>query len=102
MPAQTSIVVRSLILAAALLELGHFTDRMPLAFEMLAGMDGKWFDMLSALATGIAAPLCALAAGLLAIANRKLGLAGALLATALLIFWAPAIAFAIAVAIYGF
>lgn len=82
MSPRTSVLLRSLILAAALLELLHFTDGMPLAVELLAGGGLKWFDLLFALATGIAGPLCALAAGALAIANRRLGLAAILLAVA--------------------
>lgn len=98
-----SILLRSVILAAALLEFGYFfTDGMPLALEILAEGGVKWFDTLFALATGVVGPLCALAAGALAIANRRLGLAGILLALAPVIYWSPSIAFAIAVMIYGF
>jgi hypothetical protein len=75
---------------------------MPLALEVFVEGDVKWFDTLFALATGVVGPLCALAAGALAIANRRLGLAGILLAVAPVIYWSPSIAFAIAVMIYGF
>jgi hypothetical protein len=102
MSPRTSILVRSLILAGALLELLHFMDGVPLALELLAGGGLKWFDLLFALATGIVGPLCAIAAGGLAIANRRLGLAGILLVVAPVIYWSPSIAFAIAVMIYGF
>lgn len=96
------IFLRGLIVAVAAFELFHFSDGYRLAFDMLTGMSGPWFDILFALGVGVIAPLCALAAAGLAIANRRLGLAAFLLAGALLVYWAPVIAFAIAVMIYGF
>lgn len=96
------VILRGLIVALAAFELYHFSDGMPLAFEMLEAMDGNWFESLFALAMGIIAPLCAIAAALLAIMNRQLVLACVLLPLAFLIYWMPSIAFAISVMIYGF
>lgn len=97
-----NILLRGLIVALAAFELFHFSEGMPLALEVLAGLDAPWFDLLFAFGVGVVAPVCALAAALLAIANRRLGLAAILLVAALLIYWMPVIAFAIAVMIYGF
>lgn len=96
------VILRGLIVALAAFELYHVSDGMPLALEVLAGMDAKWFDMLFALGVGILAPLCALAAAALAVMNRRLVLACVLIGVALLVYWMPVIAFAIAVMIYGF
>lgn len=97
-----SILLRGLIVALTAFALLHFSEGMPLALEVLAGLDAPWFDLLSAFGVGVAAPVCALTAAGLAIANRRLGLAAILLVAALLIYWMPVIAFAIAVMIYGF
>lgn len=101
-PNPALVILRGLIVAVAAFELFHFWDGMPLALEVLAGLDANWFEALFALGVGVVAPLCALAAAVLAIMNRRIGLACILLAVAVLIYWTPVIAFAISVMIYGF
>ena len=96
-------LLRIAIVVIAALELYWFSGGLELAFEILADPVGtKWFDLLSAFAVGVVAPLCALAAAGLAIANRRPGLAAIMLCIAPLSYMAPSIAFAIAVMIYGF
>lgn len=95
-------ILRGFIVVAAAFALYSFTDGMPLALGVLAEGGLTGIDALFALATGVAGPLCALAAGALAIMNRRLGLACILLVAAPLIYWSPVIAFAISVMIYGF
>lgn len=95
-------ILRATIVAAAAFELWYFSDDYWQAFVTLTGGQAQWlFNRWQAFAVGVAAPLCALAAAGLAIADRRLGIAGLLLVAALLLHWSPIIPFAIAVAIYG-
>jgi hypothetical protein len=95
-------ILRSAIVTAAAFELWHFSDDYWQAFVTLTGGEAQWlFNRWQAFAVGVAAPLCALAAAGLAIADRRLGIAGLLLVAALLLHWSPIIPFAIAVTIYG-
>ena len=95
-------LLRAAIVAAAALELWHFSDSYRKAFVTLTGGNAQWLlNGWEAFAVGVAAPLCALAAAGLAIANRRLGIACLLLGAALLLYWWPIIPFAIAVAIHG-
>lgn len=95
-------LLRAAIVAAAALELWYFSDSYRKAFVTLTGGDAQWLlNRWEVFAVGVAAPLCALAAAALAIANRRLCVACLLLVAALLLYWSPIIPFAIAVAIHG-
>lgn len=95
-------LLRAAIVAAAAFELWYFSDSYRSTFVTLTGGKASWLlNIWETLAHGVAAPLCALAAAGLAIANRRLGIACLLLGAALLFYFSPIIPFAIAVMIYG-
>ena len=95
-------LLRAAIVAAAAFELWYFSDSYRFAFVTLTGGKAPWlFNGWEAFAVGVAAPLCALAAAGLAIANRRLDVACLLLGAALLLYWSPIIPFVIAIALYG-
>lgn len=96
------IFLRIAIIAVAVLELWYFSKTFELAFGTFVDPDPRWFNVLSALAEGVIAPLFALAAIGLAIANRRLGLAAIFLGVAVLVAAMPVIAFGIGIMIYGF
>jgi hypothetical protein len=93
---------RIAIIVVAVLELWYFSKTFELAFGTFADPDPSWFNVLSALAEGVIAPLLALAAIGLAIANCRLGLAAIFLGAAALVSAMPVVAFAIGIMIYGF
>lgn len=98
-------MLRIVIVALAVIELVYFFayGNMPLQWEILLPPVGvSWFNIVSALAVAVFAPLLALAAIALAAMGRRLGIAIALLFVAPLVFWAPVIAFTVAIMIYGF
>lgn len=95
-------MLRIAIIIVAALEIYWFSNSYRLAFETLSEGNAQWFNVASALATGVIAPLCALAAAGLAIAGKRLGLAGILLCVGPALYLLPVIAFAIAIMIYGF
>jgi hypothetical protein len=98
-------MLRIVIVVLAVLELVWFFayGDMPLQWEILLPPVGvSWFNILSALAVAVFAPLLALAAIALAATGRRLGVAIALLCVAPLVYWAPVIAFTVAIMIYGF
>ena len=95
--------LRIAIVVIAALEIYWFSDSFSLALETLSDpRDAQWFNVASSLATGVIAPLCALAAGVLALAGIRLGLAGILLCVGPATYLLPVIAFGIGIAIYGF
>lgn len=95
-------LLRAAIVAAAAFELWYFSDSYRKAFVTLTGGDAKWLlNGWEAFAVGVGAPLCALAAAGLAIADLRPGLAYLLLGAALLLYWSHIIPFVIAIAIYG-
>jgi len=98
------LVLRIAIVVIAALELYWFRDGYELSWATLAPpwSDGQWFNLLFALGNGVIVPFCALAAGGLAIAGKRLRLAAILLCLAPVVYAIPVIAFGIAVAIYGF
>lgn len=98
------LVLRIAIVVIAALELYWFRDGYELSWATLAPpwSDGQWFNLLFALGNGVIVPLCALAAGGLAIAGKRLRLAAILLCLAPVVYAIPVISFGIAVAIYGF
>jgi hypothetical protein len=98
------ILLRIAIVVIAALALYWFSDGYRLSWETLAPPwnDVAWFNMLFALGNGVIVPLCALAAGGLAIAGKRLGLAVILLVVAAIVYVLPVVAFAIGVMIYGF
>jgi hypothetical protein len=96
-------MLRIAIVLIAALEIFWFSDSYSLALETLAqAREAQWFNVASALATGVIAPLCALAAAGLAIAGRRLALAVTLLCVGPAFYLAPVVAFFIAIMIYGF
>jgi hypothetical protein len=95
-------LLRAVIVAAAVFELWYFSDSYRFTLVTLTGGKAPWLlNIWEVLAHGVAAPLCALAAAALAIANRRLGVACALLGAAMLLYFSPIIPFVLAVAIYG-
>jgi hypothetical protein len=102
-PPLPRLILRVAIVVIAALELYLLRDGYSLSFETLAHPFGAtWFNLLFALGSGVIVPLCALAAAGLAIAGKRLGLAGILLCAAPVVYAIPVISFGIAVAIYGF
>jgi hypothetical protein len=98
-----SIVLRIAIVLIAALEIYWFSDGYALAFETLTPpVEGAWFNVLFSILVGIVSPLCALVAAGLAIAGKRLGLAGILLCAAPVAYVVPSITFLIGVMIYGF
>ena len=97
-------LLRIAILLVAALELYWLSDGYRLSWDTLAPPwdDVAWFNLLFALGNGVIVPLCALAAAGLAIAGKRLGLAGILLCIAPAVYVLPVVAFGIGVAIYGF
>jgi len=98
-------MLRIVIVVLAVIELVYFFayGNMPLQWEILLPPVGvSWFNILSALAVAVFAPLLALAAIVLAVTGRRLGIAIALLCVAPLVYWAPVIAVVVGVMIYGF
>jgi hypothetical protein len=96
------VALRAILAALAALEIYFFSDIFSLGLETLADPEARWFDILSALAGAVVAPLMALLAAALALAGRRLGLAAILLVAAPVVYFAPAIAFAVGIVIYGF
>jgi hypothetical protein len=94
--------LRIAIVFIAAIEIYFFSDSFRLAFETLTEGGAQWFNVASAIGTGVIAPLLALAAAGLSLAGKRLGLAGILLCLAPVPYVLPVIAFGIAVAIYGF
>ena len=94
-------MLRAAIAVIAALELAYFASNMPLQFEVMFDLDARWFNILSALCVAVFAPLLAIAAMVLASMGRRLGLATALLGVAPFVHWAPLIAFAVGIMIYG-
>jgi hypothetical protein len=95
-------LLRAAIVAAAAFQLWYFSGSYRFTFVTLTGGKAPWLlNSWEVLAHGVAAPLCALAAAGLAIANRRLGVACLLLGAALLLYFSPIIPFVIGVAIYG-
>lgn len=95
-------LLRAAIVAAAVFELWHFSDAYRFTLVTLTGGKAPWLlNIWETLAVGVGAPLCALAAAGLAIANRRLDVACLLLGAALLLYWSPIIPFVIAIALYG-
>ena len=96
-------MLRIAIAIVAALEIFFFSDSFRLSFETLFQRGSEqWFNVASSLAAGVIAPLLALAAIGLAIAGKRLGLAGILLCAAPVIYLLPVIAFVIGITIYGF
>lgn len=94
--------LRAAIVAAAAFELWYFSDSYRFTVVTLTGGKAPWLlNIWETLAHGVAAPLCALAAAGLAIANRRLGIACLLLGVALLLYFSPIIPFVLAVMIHG-
>ncbi len=95
-------LLRAAIVGVAALALWHFSDFYSKAFVTLTGGKAEWLlNRWEAFASGVAAPLCALAAAGLAIANRRLGMACLLLGAALLLYVSFIIPFILAIAIHG-
>ncbi len=95
-------LLRAAIVAAAALQLWYFSDFYWKAVVTLTGGEAQWLlNGWEAFASGVAAPLCALAAAALAIAWRRLMLACLLLGAALLLHVSFIIPFLIAIAIHG-
>jgi hypothetical protein len=91
------------IIVIAGLELWYFSDTFGLSLEFLADPIGaRWFNLVQALGQGLIAPLLAIAAAVMSVMGRRLGLAGILLAIAAFVYVLPYLAFGIGVAIYGF
>lgn len=96
-------MLRIAIIIIAALEIFWFSDSFSLALDTLAEpRDAQGFNVASALAAGVFAPLCALAAAGLALAGKRLGLATILLCVGPATYLLPVIAFGIGIAIYGF
>ena len=95
-------MLRFVIAVAATLELAYFYIEMPFPFGKMIDLNARWFNILSGLCVAVVAPLLALAALGLAATGRRLGLAGILLGVAPVVYWAPVIAFFIAIMIHGF
>lgn len=97
------LVLRIAIVVIAALEIYWFSDSYELTVDTLANLsEAQWFNVASALATGVIAPLLALAAAGLAVAGKRLGLAAILLCAGPALFLLPVIAFGIGIMIYGF
>ena len=97
------IILRIAIVVIAALALYWFSDGYRLSWDTLAPpWNGQWFNLLFALGNGVIVPLSALAAAGLAIAGKRLGLAGILLCVAPIVYVLPVVAFGIGVMIYGF
>ncbi|MBI4273745.1 MAG: hypothetical protein HY659_03460 [Rhizobiales bacterium] len=97
-------MLRLVIVIIAAVELLYLAANIPLELTLatLTDRDAHWFNVTSALAEAVIAPLLALAAIGLCIANRRLGLAVFFAALAPFVYLSPIIAFAIGIAIYGF
>jgi hypothetical protein len=93
---------RIAIIIIAAIEIYFFSDIFRLSFETLTESGAQWFNVASALAAGVFAPLLAITAGALSLAGKRLGLAGILLCVAPVFYLLPVIAFGISVMIYGF
>ena len=98
------IALRIAIILIAALQIYWFSDGYALAFETLMPPIAwqPWFNVLFAILIGIVAPLCALAAAGLAIAGKRLGLAGILLCVGVVAYYVPPATFLVGVMIYGF
>jgi hypothetical protein len=95
-------LLRAVIVGVAALALWHFSDFYGKAFVTLTGGEAQWMlNRWEAFASGVAAPLCALAAAAFAIAGRRLGLACLLLGAALLLYVSFIIPFVLGVVIHG-
>ena len=95
--------LRIAIVVIAALELYWFSDIFSLAFEILVdAFTLKWFDLASAISSGVLAPASAIAAGGFSLFGPRLRLAIVLLCVAPVFYMLPAIAFAIGIMIYGF
>ena len=95
-------MLRIAIVVVAALEIFWFSDSYSLAFETLTEGGAQWFNVASSLAAGVIAPLCALAAGGLSLAGRRLGIAVILLCAGPVFYMLPVIAFGVGIMIYGF
>ena len=97
------LILRIALVVIAAIEIYWFSDSYGLAFGTLTHpFEARWFDVASALASGMIAPLTAIAAAGLAVAGKRLGLAAILLGVAPVVYLLPVIAFFIAIMIYGF
>ncbi len=97
------LILRIALVIVAAIEIYWFSDAYGLAFGTLTHpFEARWFDVASALATGMIAPLLALAAAGLAVAGKRFGLAAILLGVAPVVYLLPVIAFFIGIMIYGF
>jgi hypothetical protein len=101
-PPLPRLILRIAIVVIAALELYWFRDGYRLSWDTLAPPWNDGLNLLFALGNGVIVPLCALVAIGLAIAGKRLGLAGILLCIAPVVYAIPVISFGIAVAIYGF
>jgi len=98
------ILPRVAIVVIAALELYWFSDGSALALEVLMPPIAwrPWFTVPFAILVGIVAPLCALVAAGLAIAGKRLGLAGILLCVGMVAYYVPPAATIVGIMIYGF
>ena len=99
------LILRVAIVVIAALELyWFFSDGSALALEVLTPPISwrPWFHVPFSILVGIVAPLCALVAAGLAIAGKRLGLAGVLLCVAVIAYYVPPAATIAAIMIYGF
>ena len=98
-----SAVLRIAIVNVAVFSIWQFSDGFLLAWETLAAPNqARWFNVLSALSTGVLGPVLALSAIALSATNRRLLHATILAILAAVIYAAPLVAFIIGITIYGF
>jgi hypothetical protein len=98
------LILRIAIVLIAAFEIYWIWDGSALALEVLTPPIAwrPWFNVPFAILMGIVAPLCALAAAGLAIAGKRLGLAGILLCVAMIAYYVPAATTIASIMIYGF
>jgi len=97
-----NILLRLLIIAVLGFVIWQFSDLYRLDMEILRTGDARWFNILFALSESVAAPLLAIAAIVLAAANKRLLYVTIAAALAIFFFILPFATFFIGIMIHGF
>ena len=97
-----NLVLRLFIITALAFVIWEFSDVFLLDMEILRTGDARWFNILFALSESVAAPLLAIAAIVLAAANKRLLYVTIAAALAIFFFILPFATFFIGIMIHGF
>jgi hypothetical protein len=96
------LLFRMVIIAVAAFMIWAFSDLYLIDVQILKRGDARWFNTLFAISESVLAPLLAVAAILLAAANKSLGYAALSAGLAIFFFVLPFASFAVGILIYGF